>query len=138
MRIVVEHGKHGTSYWDGSDGVALSKTALAILKDRYEANWYHRPEPELMTFDSCPKQWGESEEEIQAKVDRHNAGVLKRVSAEQQWYDDMEAIVTGKVDDYPVAVGRRGRVEPKSWWLLMERSDYEYEEVELIVIKEAS
>ena len=64
MRILVEKGKHDTRYYDVSTNELLAATALQILTERFNENWYWKPTLEDFYY-GYEKETFLSEEEIE-------------------------------------------------------------------------
>lgn len=139
MQILVATEKHSTEYWDATTPEALAASSLAILKQRFEDGyWYHRYEPRLVDFDEAVKNSGESYGDFIARLERHNDREQARADVANQWYDQVEQLCKGEIDNHMITVGggRFARQEPLSWWLLQTRSDYEYEDVQLETLRQ--
>jgi hypothetical protein len=146
MQIVIAEEKHATRYLDASDDQALARSALKLLTERLQAGyWYHEPE---VLFEPAPGEELLTQEQVdalptQALRDQEAAKVTRagrRGRAEQdyrRWYDEVKRFVETKdLSMVTVGRGRFERLVPKVWLLLEERSDYEYESVELEGVEE--
>lgn len=149
MRILIEKGKHSTKYYDVSTDELLAKTALYILTQRFNENWYYRPELRDFYY-GVEKETFLTEEEIedlpQHLQELERKKLLKLKSAKRQLivkektFDEIERIVKEQDDSYKeIHKMNKKYMDIPAWAALRNRSDYEYEEVyleKLINIKE--
>lgn len=147
-KMIVYHGKHSTDYWDATTPELFAASALQILTENFNYGWYYKPdEPkpytaELITAESVNalpdgpvKQAAISEHNRQrAQVDRYKRD-LRDYNEALSWYNEAKRVVEEKDLSSTVLTNRRtGKVIreiPCAWKLLEQRSDYEYERVEL-------
>jgi hypothetical protein len=165
-QIIVQESKHYTSYWPASTTEELAKSALAILTENDKSDWYSVPDKlfpadskwsvtlEQLVPDYSADADAESrgnairayQETINAVPDADARKIMtkklndaasrqKQKRSYQKWYDEMRALVDNQ-DWESVVTFKSGRTEPKSWWLLDERSDHEYEHVSLEPLQE--
>lgn len=146
MRILVEHGKHGTDYYDASDDDKLADAAFYILCRNFRDGWYPLPsEAEIQ-----PSGTVVTDEQIEAlpsdalkKLARQENsriwGNLRWNQAQANFYNEVQALIegvdAGTVDPHQMVALGRGRHErrsPWAWELLRQRKDSEYERVELV------
>jgi hypothetical protein len=150
--IIICEEKHDTAYWDASTPEQFAESALAILTWRWnDGYWYHDPDSDGLGS----SEWAEKEreqrrkalamtvEEISALPESAQKAInglrarAKRESAEdrrhREWYTRAKRVVAEQ-DTSTVTVGRGrfAREVPEAWVLLEERSDHEYEHVELM------
>jgi hypothetical protein len=129
MQILVEYGKHDTRYHDASTLEALDASALAILTDRWNAGYYYHdpgPKPE---WDGPNQQERDTIKEIDEdawqtviKKWRRYVSALARWKADKEEYESIQYAIEHK--DGALA-----------WAALYNRSDYEYERVELETVE---
>jgi hypothetical protein len=139
MKILVAKEKYDTRYLDASTTKALARSALELLKERLDSGWYPKPN-EL--FPDKENQEEMSQEAINALPERYRVQEEKRQKAlrrekdertlYQQWYNRVKTVIRNK-DLSCTSIGKNRSKSniPLAWQLLLERTDYEYESVEL-------
>lgn len=138
-RILIAKEKHGDKVYDVSTIELLDAACLEILAERLFNQWYWRPDEKEKPAEVM------SEEEIAALPEgqiRATAARLAKHWKDQQawdadarkWYDRVKELVQEKESP---RVTLRGEEWPESYLSLRERSDYEYEEIELVNAKQA-
>jgi hypothetical protein len=157
MRILIARDKHETRYLNASTVEAWAASSLQLLRERLEQGWYWAPKDDedgLGTSEWADRRRVEiaeamalTDEQIEALPGRLRHEVLKeRAQARQSiadaaharaWVKEVTALVRNK-DMAMVTVGRGRweRQEPKAWTYLYDRSDHEYEGVEVIDVEE--
>jgi hypothetical protein len=147
MQIIVCHEKHGERYYDASTPEAWAKSALAILTDRFnDGYWYHDPRQVTNSFslERRAKMYEMllvTDEQIEAIPSDEARVVLRkqrrRARAEHQQeleqieqYDRIKIAVEAQDRGF-FTVGRDSFQIPVAWDILEDRSDHEYERVEL-------
>lgn len=137
MRILVEKGKHDTEYYDVSTNELLAATALHILTERFEANWYWKPTLDDFYY-GHEKETFLTEEEIKAlpehlqgkEIDklRKLKACKVRLIVEEGKYEEIERIVKEQDASFEtVKRMKRDYVEIPAWSALENRFDhYEY------------
>lgn len=125
MQILIERGKHGDQYHDASTPEAVAASSLAILTERWEAGYYYYdpgPEPEW-------KGPGRADRDKLKELDKESWDSvqkrLKRFKNELRYWQQ----------DNDLYQRIKKAVETKdgglAWECLYDRSDHEYEGVEL-------
>lgn len=156
-QVITCHEKHDTPIWDATTPEAFAASALAILTERWrDGYWYHDPDADGLGT----SEWAEArraeiaaalaltKEEIDklpASARQSILGLRGQARSESEherqhrdWYARARTCVEEQ-DDGLVTVGG-GRWEhqiPVAWQLLEERSDHEYERVELVTLEQA-
>lgn len=158
--ILVEETKHGEYYYPASTDEELAKSALQILtaNDEY---CYCTPDEMFQWTISLAQlipgadEMGVAELKIEIGKYRDLAKQIPDADAQKimldkmeraiknhnekqeykKWYNSMRAVVDNQ-DWQSVVTYKSGRTVPKSWVLLCERSDYEYENVRLEDLQE--
>jgi len=153
--VLVAYEKHGDYFYDASDNEALGRSALEILTDRWNSGYFYYDPDELYPDDSkwstSMKQlipdWDEeaSTEEKQEKIKDFRENVIGAVPDKDaqavmmkklksaisrykekreytKWYNDTKKIV--ETQD-----------ATRAWGVLNDRSDHEYERVELELLR---
>jgi rubrerythrin len=163
--ILVAHEKHGEYYFPASTDEELSKSALYLLTERWnQGYWYLEPDEYLSskyspTFEDlvpgfvndAPLEERQAaivayEETIKAVPDEDAQKMMKRKLRDAQvntrrkneyskWYNQVKELVESQ-DHTQVLTFKNGRTTPLSWSLLQDRSDAEYERVELEHLQE--
>lgn len=138
-RIIVCHEKHGTFYHDASTPEAWAQSALKILTERFnDGYWYYDPRAEKHPFSLDLRRKRDellamTDDQISAIPSEDAQRLLREkralAQAEKREEDEM-------VEQYEriraVVVAQDGS---EAWALLEERSDAEYERVELEDLK---
>ncbi len=151
MRILVEHGKHGTSYYDATDDDKLARACLYIMRRGFEDGWYAAPDEtriaQLMVQDAAAL----TDDQINAlpsenlkrtaRQERSNTrNNLRWYEGQKDWYSAAKAAV--EADDpgqmIKLGRGRHERLVPLAWHLIHQRQDSEYERTELVETVELS
>lgn len=160
-KIITVYEKHGDYHFDASTSEAFAKNALKILTERWEDDWYDDPNDDGLGYgewankrrEQYAKACALTEEQIEALPDDARKSVkAMRMNAKKEteydkkhreWYERAQAVVKeqdlgcytyGDRRTCRTKAGKEGRYErqvPKAWALLEERSDHEYERVEL-------
>lgn len=120
--LLIERGKHGDSYFLINSPEDLEQRALKILTDRHEEGyWYEKPAPP----DSSDNLSKEEIEKLSPKLQKEAIRLQQRYLAEHNEYLDILA----EYEDIVKAIkDSDGRL---AWYILDQRSDGEYESVEL-------
>lgn len=139
MRILVEKNKYNTLYYDVSTNELLAATALKILTQRFNDNWYYKPSLNDFYY-GHEKETFLSEEEIEDlpehlqaaerdKVRRLKACKVKLIQAEYEC-EEIERIVKEQDNSFEeVQKMDRKYINIPAWSALQSRCDYEYENV---------
>ncbi len=146
MKIIVEHGKHGTYYYDASTDKILAKSSLAILRRRAESGWY--PEPTIYLGNDISEADNLTDEQItdlpspelrilaSKRRQRYLTLLGNHETALEQWQEIRRVIdeedIRVKTVKWTDSKGNiRTRKEIPAWDILSERSDWEYEGVSI-------
>lgn len=142
MNILVCQEKHATVYWRADNPQEWAHSSLAILTRRWnDGYWYYEPEmperPDHKPEDIKTIQDTEYRQILEQRWKWYQAALAEWNSA-NDWYSRAKAVVE-KQDTSCVTIGsgKWSRQEPKAWVLLNERSDYEYEYVEIETLRSA-
>jgi hypothetical protein len=132
---MIWHGKHSTEIYDASTPELWAQNCLAILQEMdeygYFSEWPLDEEPEVDPL-SMPEPY-------RAMAERDNATKRQR-KAETIENNTHVATIKAVLESKDASMVTRGRgrlerQEPYAWQLLEERSDYEYERVELVKVR---
>lgn len=147
-RIMIAHQKHGERFFDVSTPEKLAKASLKLLTDRWKEDcWYYPPEPasnrvKLRFVNEDGTLYTDSQIETlpkamqtSAKAER-NAFKMARSEYEEEMrtYKEIERVVKEK--DLSLVPFRKTEKRPIAWILLNDRSDYEYERIEIVDTEE--
>lgn len=126
MRILVAKEKHSNRYFDVTTNEQLHKVSIKLLSERLK--WYHPgefPTAECVSnevFERLP-------EDMKSSVKQRNLHINREIQSfeyNDKFYKDVKNAINSPSEL------KIFRELPISYWLLERRSDYEYEEVELI------
>ncbi len=134
-QIIICHEKHGEFYYDASTPEKLASSALSILTERFETGYmYWDPRAHRDAADiACDELAALTDEQIEA-IPSDEVRVVtrkKRRAARSRKRKDEETLV--QFDRIKAAVEAKNGQE--AWELLQERSDHEYERIELEVLR---
>lgn len=122
-QILIAKEKHGTRYFDASTPELLAKSAFKLLKERWnDGYWYYLDDP--------PEDKDVlSEEQIAAlpTASLKNSESQKRKQYLRQFYDWQR----DQKEYLAIKDCVENNLKNQAWKLLQNRSDYEYENVEL-------
>lgn len=150
--IVIFKEKYGKRYFDASTPEALGLACVKVLKERAEAGYFYYREYEA----DGPKFDKETQEalalndeqlavipetlraELQRKRDRAKRSVTiyeQRKQQENEWFDNLQKIIDLPAKEAAALTyvnQRNGRTYNLAYDLLNVRSDYQYEEFEVL------
>lgn len=147
VRILIEHGKHATSYYLVDTLERLDKAALSILRMRHEMGYIYEPE-EPYNFDKEAYELTDEQldaipiESVRADLTKRRERAqrtLKESEVELREYNELLELLDQDSTIYSreVTVRENGQYvkkpgkASKAWEILRDRGDYEYERVEL-------
>jgi hypothetical protein len=135
--IIVVHADDYTDYLDASTDEAWARNAYGLLKERFQSGYfYHDPGDEPIYDGMSVAEIGEITDPEIKKIatTKYN----RWVRAKREWQDEKATYdaVAEEVANGPTwREYKSGRREPTAWGLLDARSDYEYERVELMTVR---
>ncbi len=123
-KLLILYEKHGEAYYHIANDEALFATALMILTGRLNSTyWYYNPSDEKP--EAPAELTTEALEKLPTSLQAEGKKLLARYKRELcDWQENMEtfAMIQKAVSD------KDGQL---AWQVLQERSDHEYERVEL-------
>jgi hypothetical protein len=133
-QIIVLHGKHEPGYYDASTPDLWARSCLEIMRELDEDGYYWTNDEDE---DFVPVDTENIPSPYKEEAERDNRRGRARVAAVKEANALVLAIkeCLATADTSMVVTTNRRNVfgeEPKAWQLLVRRSDYEYERVELI------
>lgn len=144
MRVIVCHEKHGERYYDASTTETLAASALQILTDRWEEGYWYNDPREYYTEEKMRTYTPEEIEalpsnELKVRAEQQNRRAKdnqRQFDRDLAFYEQVQRVVEQQdLSTRTVGRGRYEREVPIAWDLLQERSDYEYERVELVDVQ---
>lgn len=138
-QIIVCHEKHGESYYDASTLEALHRSALAILTYRFNLGYvYYDPREDTHEFTLARRK---ERADLIAMTDEQIAAIPSDVARVELRKKRRAALQREREDERTAVEYERikAAVENKdgaaAWELLCDRSDHEYERVELETLR---
>lgn len=132
-RVLVVYEKHGERYFDVRTDELLTVVALKLLRER-RADGYYTPGSPPTGVCRTPEEIAALPLDIQHAV-RQTSAALRRQQQQYQDAVDFLALVDTVLGDFELAAACRRYKHrtgyPRAFELLAERSDYEYERVEI-------
>ena len=125
-RILVADEKHGTRYFDASTFELLDAACRKLLKQRLDEGWYIvGPEPsvDVCDIEKLPTHLVEMSLEQYGRQQRQ----YERWQKDAEFEADVRRVVDGG--------GKPFRKMPESYYLLDDRTTYEYERIELTYLE---
>lgn len=120
--VLILHEKHGNRYLLANSDQELHRAALAVLKARMEAGYFYRePEP--------PEDPGLTKEQVEALPASIRETAKKKLAqylGDLRYYRDEKKLFEETQRALKEGDGRA------AWEILRDRSDHEYERVELV------
>lgn len=134
MQILIAKEKHGDRYFDASSNEKLHKACVKLLQERLNEGYYQVYEDKdlIITPDDVIEKLAGDIKEACIRNNSLTKRRLREIEEDKAFLEDVNTVLNSQ----EIIMTRRRVPVPWSLELLLARSRYEYENVELIELEE--